>query len=103
MRAATRCRGLLTGTSADAAESTTVPGPRPGLSTETPRRPAGTLTPEVRAVSAQAPSADTSMVVRRGVFRRVEAPASVAEGFTAVAEDLAVAAAGAGSRDSTRS
>ena len=64
---------------ARAPEFTTVPAQRPGLSAETPRRLEDTLNPAVRAGSARAPSAATTMADRQGAFRHVEAPAWVAE------------------------
>ena len=90
--------------SADAAEFTTVPAQRPGLSTETTRLLEDTLNPAVRAASARAPSAATTRADRPGAIRHAEAPASVAERAAAeaglpaaaVAEDLAAAVAAIG-------
>jgi len=77
-----------------AAEFTTVPAQRPGLSTGTSMRLEDTRNPAVRAASAQAPSAATIMADRPGAFRRAEAQAWVAEQRVA-AEDL-TAVAGVG-------
>src|ERR1022692_2177658 len=49
------------GTSQGAAEFPTVPAQQPDLSTEAPRLPEDTLHPAVRAASARAPSAATTM------------------------------------------
>ena len=68
------------------AECTTVPAQRTGLSTGTGGLREGMGNPAARAEPALAPSAATTMADRRGAFRHVEAPASVA------AEDLAVVA-----------
>src|ERR1700692_2486174 len=65
--------------SASAAAHPTVPAQRPDLSTAIPRLLVATLNPTVRAASARAPSATTTMVDRKGAFRHAEAPASVAE------------------------
>ncbi len=81
----------------DAAEFTTVPAQRIGLSTETTGLLEDTLIPTVRAGPARAPSAATTMADRQRAFRHAEAPASVAEGrVLAAAEGLAVAVAAAG-------
>jgi len=72
-------QGTGPGTSARAAELTTVPAQPPGLSTETSRRLEDTLNPAVRAAHARAPSAATSMADRPGAFPHAEAPAWVAE------------------------
>ena len=107
VRGGARARALrnrfLTETSAGAAEFTTVPAQRPGLSTETPRLLEDTLHPAARAASARAPSAATAMADRPGAIRHAEAPASVAERRVAAvdlaaAEDLAAAVAGVGNR-----
>jgi hypothetical protein len=72
---------------------------------ETLRLLEDTLHRAVRAGSARAPSAATTMADRQGAFRHAEAPASAAEhlvaveDFTAVvAEDLAAVVVGVGSR-----
>src|ERR1700676_4105902 len=65
--------------SASAAAHPTVPAQRPDLSTAIPRLLVATPNPTVRAASARAPSATTTMGDRKGVFRHAEAPASVAE------------------------
>ena len=80
-----------------AAEFTTVRAQPPGLSTETAGRLEDTLNPAVRAASARAPSAATTMAERPGAFPRAEAPASVEEARVA-AEDLTAVAAGGGGR-----
>ncbi len=79
------------GTSLGAAEFTTVPAQRPGLSTGTPRRLEDTRNPAVRAASAQVPSAATIMADRPGAFRHAEARAWVVEQRVA-AEDFTVVA-----------
>ena len=79
LRAGAQRREQASGTSARAAESTTVPAQPPGLSTETRRLLEDTPNPAVRAASARAPSAATTMADRQGAFRHAEAPASVAE------------------------
>ena len=98
--AAGACAGEL-----HAAEFTTVPGLRPGLSTETGRRREDMLNLAVRAASARAPSVATSMVDRPGVIRHADKPASVGEPERLTAEghgaaDL-TAAAGVINRKST--
>jgi len=64
----------LAGTSAGAAGSTTVPAQLPGLLTETSRRLGDMLHPAVRAASAPAPSAATTMAGRQRAFPHAEAP-----------------------------
>jgi hypothetical protein len=93
------------GTSQGAAEFPTVPAQRPDLSTEAPRLPEDTLHPAVRAASARAPSAATTMEDRQGAIRHAEAPAWVAEQRVAAVVDrvaaevdLAAAVAGVGNR-----
>jgi len=88
-----------------AAEFTTVPAQRPGHSTETGRRREDTLHPAARAASARAPSAASRRVDRRRAIRHAETPAWVEEQRVAAVEEqraVAVAeehvAAGAGNR-----
>ncbi|MGB9202445.1 MAG: hypothetical protein WCB94_00585, partial [Terriglobales bacterium] len=80
----------LAGTSAGAAESTTVPALLPGHLRETGRQLEDTLHPAVRAASAPAPSAATAMADRPRAIRRAEVPASVVE--QPVAEEQRMAA-----------
>jgi hypothetical protein len=75
----TKGTGRQTGTPAGAAEIPTVPAQRPGLLKETTRLLEGSVSPAVRAASARAPSAGTTMADRQGAFRHAEAPASAAE------------------------
>jgi hypothetical protein len=77
--AATKETGRQTGTPVGAAEIPTVPAQRPGLLKETTKRLEDMLNPAVRAASARAPSATTTMVDRRGAFRHAEVPASAGE------------------------
>ena len=65
---------------ATAAEFTTVPAQRPGLSTETLRRLEDTLNPAAKAAFAREHSAATATAERPGAIRRAEAPASAAGG-----------------------
>jgi len=82
-------------TPAAAAGLKTVPARRPGLLKETITLLEDTLNTAVRAASARAPSATTTMADRQGAFHRAEAPASVAEGRRRmVVEDLTAAVAG---------
>lgn len=92
--APTQGTGHPTGPAAGAAESTTVPARRPGLSTETPRLLEDTPNPVVRAASARGPSAATTMADRQGAIRHAEAAASVVEARVAAGADLAVAGVG---------
>ena len=75
-----------------AAELLIIPAQPPGLSAETHGLRGDTLNPAARAASARVPSATTTMADSRGVFRRVEAPASVAA-------EVFVEGAGAGNRN----
>jgi len=82
-----------------AAESTAHAAQLPGPSTETGRRREATPHPAVRAASARAPTAATTMADRPRHIRHAAAPAWVAEPAVAVAErvaaeDLAAAVAG---------
>jgi hypothetical protein len=94
------------GTSAGAAEFTTIPAERIDLSTETTGLLEDTQNPAVRAGPARGPSAATTMADRQGAFRPAEAPASVAVVVARVvaaedlgaAEDLTVAVAGINNR-----
>ena len=70
-----RAAELGPGISVGVAEFTIVPGPPPGLSAETPRLLEDMLNPAVRAASARAPSAATTMADRQGAFRPAEVPA----------------------------
>jgi hypothetical protein len=96
----------LAGTSAGAAESTTVPAERPGPSKETLRPLEDILHPAVKAALAQAPSAATTKVDRQGAIRPEEARASVVQRrgagverrAGAAAEQRAAAVAGIGNR-----
>src|SRR6266849_1903327 len=88
--AAMKGTGLQMGTPERAAEITTAPAQRLRLSTEPPRLLEAMQNPAVRAASARAPSATTTMADRKGAFRHAEAPASVAEERVA-AEDPAAA------------
>ena len=73
--APTRGTGLPAATSAEAAEFTTVPAERPGLSTEAARPLEDTLNPAVRAAFARGPSTATDRADRQEAIRRAEAPA----------------------------
>src|SRR6266478_1003167 len=75
--AAMKGTGRQMGTPEGAAEITTAPAQRLRLSKETPRLEA-MQNPAVRAASARAPSATTTMADRKGAFRHAEAPASAA-------------------------
>jgi hypothetical protein len=63
---------------------TTVLGQRPSLSAEIPRRCEDMVNRALRVTSTRMPSAATIMVEKPGVIRRAVAPASAAEGRTAV-------------------
>ena len=76
--APTKGIGRQMGTPEGAAEITTAPAQRLRLSTETPRLLEAMQNPAVRAASARAPSATTTMADRKGAFRHAEAPASAA-------------------------
>jgi hypothetical protein len=76
----------------------TVPEVGPGRSMEIGRRLGDTLHRVARAGCARAPSAVTTTADRPAAFRHAAAPASVAEGFTAV-EDSTAAAVGEGNRN----
>src|SRR6267143_7128277 len=91
--APTKGTGRQMGAPAGAAEITTAPAQRPRLSTETPRLLEATQSPAVRAASAPAPSATTTMADRKGAFRHAEAPASAEEEGRVAGEDLAAAVA----------
>ena len=90
--------GLAAGTSANAAEFLPAPTAGAGLSTGTGRRLEAMLNLAVRAVSARAPSAVTTMADRPGAFHLAEAPAWVAVRVGAAARvgvaDRAAVAAG---------
>jgi hypothetical protein len=77
--AAMKRTGLPMRTPAPAASLKTVPAQRSGLLKETITLLEDTLNLAVRAASARAPSATTTMAGRKGVFRHAEVPASVAE------------------------
>jgi hypothetical protein len=79
---------------ADAAELTTVPAQRPGLSRETSRRLEAMLHPALRVASARVPSAATAMADRPRAIRHAERPASVAEQRAAAVAGRVVAVAG---------
>jgi len=76
-----------------AAESTVHAAQPPGRSTETGRRHEAMLHPAVRAASARAPTAATTMADRPGAIRRAEAPAWAVVVERAVAEGVAAAVA----------
>jgi len=94
----TQGTGLSMGTSAGAAESTTIPAQQLGPSTEITGLLEDTLNPAVRAASTPAPSAAMTMAGKKEAFRSAAAPASVAAGFTAVAAEGLTGAAGIGNR-----
>jgi hypothetical protein len=77
--APTKGTGRQTGISAGAAEIPIVPAQRPGLLKETTKRLEDMLNPAVRAASARAPSAATTMAEKPGAIRHAEAPASAGE------------------------
>jgi hypothetical protein len=77
--AAMKGTGLPMRTPRAAAGLKTVPPQRPGLLKETITLLEDTPNLAVRAASARAPSATTTMADRKGVFRHAEVPASAAE------------------------
>ena len=83
-------------------EITTVPAQQPGLLKETITLLGDTLNPAVRAVSARAPSATTTMADRKGAFRRAEVPASAAAEGRVAAVRVAAAVADTDNRSFVR-
>ena len=81
----------FSGVEVRAAELLIIPEQLPGPSAETHGLLADTLNPAARAASARAPSVTTTMEARKGAFRRVGAPASVAA-------EVFMEGAGAGNR-----
>src|SRR6266850_7888685 len=77
--AATNRAGHPARTPASETANPTVPAQRPALLKETTKQVEDTLSPGVRTVRAQVPSATTTMAGRKGVFPHAEVPASAAE------------------------